>query len=279
MKNMACALGRWTIGAVRSAGNITILFFECLYLFLIHGVKYRRELIRQLYFFGVESLTVVVTTGIFAGAVFAYTLYNQLVSLGVSSWAGVFMGKMLTWHFGPVLIGLVLAGRVGCAMTAELGTMNVTEQVDALRSCGVSAEAYLVMPRMMAAIIMAPIMTAVAIFVGLLAGMGMITLVMGGESHYQWLQIKELMIPYDYVQGIVKGLVFGVLIALICCRNGLSTRGGAEGVGRATTSANVSTCIVLLVINLWLSVVLTKAEPIWDVVWDNCMAFVSLFVS
>lgn len=257
-------LGNWTVGVVNSVGEIAILFLHCLYLIPTRGLRYRREVVSQMYFIGVGSISVVVTTGLFAGAVFAYSLYNYLVALGVGGWAGAFMAKMLTWHFGPVLIGLVLAGRVGCAITAEIGTMSVTEQVDALRAFGVSPTAYLVMPRVFAAIVMAPVLTAVAIFVGLLAGVGMITFVLGGEAHYQWVQIEALMIPYDYVQGIIKGLVFGVIIALICCRNGLNTRGGAEGVGLATTSANVSSCIVILVINFWLSVVLTHCEPIWD---------------
>ncbi|MCD8139369.1 MAG: ABC transporter permease [Planctomycetaceae bacterium] len=264
MVRVVYALGNWTLEAILSVGEITLLFLRCLYLLPTRGLRFRREIVTQLYFIGVGSLSVVVTTGVFAGAVFAYTLYNQLVALGVGSWAGAFMAKMLTWHFGPVLIGLVLAGRVGCAITAEIGTMSVTEQVDALRGFGVSPVSYLVMPRVIAAIVMAPILTAVAIFVGLLAGIGMITWVMGGEAHYQWVQIEAIMIPYDYVQGLVKGLVFGVVIALICCRNGLATRGGAEGVGLATTSANVSSCICILVINLWLSVVLTHLQPLWD---------------
>lgn len=191
-------------------------------------------------------------------------MYNQLAALGVGSWAGAFMAKMLTWHFGPVLIGLILAGRVGCAMTAELGTMKVTEQVDALRAFGVSPTAYLVMPRVFAGFVMAPLLTVVAIFVGLLAGMAMIVYGMGGEAHYQWVQIKAMMLPYDYVQGILKGAVFGVLIALVACRNGLDARGGAEGVGQATTSANVSASIGILIINLFVSIVLTRAEPLWN---------------
>lgn len=264
MVNPISALGRWVIELVRSTGEVALLFFQCLILFPAKGLQYRKEIVRQMYFVGVESLTVILTTGAFAGAVFAYTLYNQLAELGVGSWAGAFMIKMLTWHFGPVLIGLVLAGRVGCSITAELGTMNVTEQVDALRAFGVNPVGYLVMPRVAAAFFMTPILTAFSICIGVLAGMFMIVVVMGGDAHFQWVQIKQMMIPYDYVQGLMKGLVFGLVIALVCCRNGLATRGGAEGVGKATTSANVTTCIAILIINLWVSVVLTRAEPLWN---------------
>ncbi len=104
-------LGNWTVGVIDSVGEIAMLFLHCLYLIPARGVRYRREIVGQMYFIGVGSLQVVVTTGLFAGAVFAYTLYNQLVALGVGGWAGAFMAKMLTWHFGPVLIGLVLAAK------------------------------------------------------------------------------------------------------------------------------------------------------------------------
>lgn len=264
MLNLMALLGDWCLGSLRDAGAITLLFIRSVAAVFRHGVRYRREVLAQMYFVGVESLPVVLITGTFAGAVFAYTIYNQLAALGVGSWAGAFMIKMLTWHFGPVLMGLVLAGRVGCSFTAEIGTMNVTEQVDALRSFGVSPTSYLVMPRVVAALVMTPFLTAFSIFVGILAGMFMIVNVMGGESHFQWVMIKEMMIPYDYVQGMLKSVVFGVLIALICCRHGLGTKGGAEGVGYATTQANVSTCITILIANLGVSVVLTKAQPLWD---------------
>ncbi len=264
MHTLFAATGRWFTDTVAGIGELAVLFARCVLLFPVLGLKYRKEIVRQLYFVGVTSLPVIITTGAFAGAVFAYTLYNQLVTLGVGSWAGAFMAKMLTWHFGPVLIGLVLAGRVGCAMTAELGTMTVTEQVDAVRSFGVSPTAYLVMPRVVAALVMAPVLTATAIFVGLLSGMFMIVWILGGENYFQWVQIQAMVVPYDYVQGIVKGAVFGVLIALICCRNGLLTRGGAEGVGLATTTANVSACMAILVVNLFVSIILTRAEPLWN---------------
>lgn len=248
---------------VQSTGELALLFLKCMIALPSEGYRRRGEIVSQLFFVGVASLPVILTTGAFAGAVFAYTLYNQLVALGVGSWAGAFMAKMLTWHFGPVLIGLVLAGRVGCAMTAELGTMNVTEQTDALRAFGVRPTVYLVMPRVLASLVVAPVLTAFAIFVGLLAGLVMIVC-MGGETYFQWVHIQEMMVPYDYVQGLIKGLVFGLIIALISCRNGLATRGGAEGVGRATTSANVATCIAILIVNLWVSIILTKAEPLWN---------------
>lgn len=264
MINFVGAVGRWCMDLLCRIGQLTILFMQCLVALPREGLTFRREIVRQLYSVGVASVPVILITGAFAGAVFAYTMYNQLEMLGVGSWAGAFMTKMLTWHFGPVLIGLILAGRVGCAMTAELGTMTVTEQVDALKSFGVKPSSFLVMPRVFAAVVMAPVLTAFAIFIGLLAGMFMIVYVMGGEAHYQWVQIQAMVLPYDYVQGLLKSVVFGLIISLVCCRNGLATRGGAEGVGAATTSANVSACIAILVFNLFVSIVLTHLEPLWN---------------
>ncbi|MCC8108916.1 MAG: ABC transporter permease [Planctomycetes bacterium] len=252
------------VALIRNTGAIGRLLYQCIYALFRHGIRFRREIVTQIYFVGVGSLPVVIVVAIFAGAVFAYAIYNQMVLLGVGSWAGVFMAKLLTWHFGPVLMALVLAGRVGCSFTAELGTMNVTDQTDALRSFGLSPTTYLIMPRLTATFLMMPVLTIFAVFIGVLSGLFMIVTIMGGDSHFQWVQIKEMMIPYDYIQSMIKSTVFGILIALICCRNGLLARGGAEGVGSATTEANVAACTAILVVNLVVSIILTKAEPLYN---------------
>ncbi len=264
MKDLITKLFQSIVALIRNTGAIGQLLYHCIIAFFRHGVRFRREIVTQIYFVGIGSLPVVIVTAVFAGAVFAYAIYNQMVLLGVGSWAGVFMAKLLTWHFGPVLMALVLAGRVGCAFTAELGTMNVTDQNDALRSFGLSPTTYLIMPRLAATFLMMPVLTIFAVFIGVIAGLFMIVTVLGGDAHFQWTQIKEMMIPYDYVQSMIKSTVFGILIALICCRNGLFARGGAEGVGSATTEANVATCTAILVINLVVSIILTKAEPLYN---------------
>ncbi len=224
----------------------------------------KKEIVRQFYFIGVQSLPVILTTGAFVGAVLAYTSYNQFVALGVQSWTGAIVAKAQVWQLGPVLVGLMLAGRVGCSMTAEIGTMNVTEQIDALDTMGTDPVRYLVVPRVLASFCMTPVLTVFAMAVGIAAGLFMTVVIMGAEFHFQWSQIEDWMIPYDYVQGLSKGLVFGVAISLICCRSGLMTTGGAEGVGKATTAANVSSCIAILILNLILSIVLFYAQPLWD---------------
>lgn len=254
-------LGSLASDGLRGVGEVGLLLLQCLR-WLMRGMPYKKETITQFYFIGVQSIPVVLTTAIFTGAVLAYTSYLQFIVLGVQSWTGMVVAKGLVWQLGPVLVGLMLAGRVGCAITAEIGTMNVTEQVDALDCMGTDPVRYLVLPRVIASFFMTPVLTVMAMFVGIFAGLIM-TSILGGEWHYQWTQISASMKSYDYIQGLSKGLVFGVTIALICCRNGLRTKGGAEGVGKATTSANVSSCIAILILNLVVTIILNSLEPIW----------------
>ena len=265
MVNQLIALGGMVANGLRGVGQITILLYQCIR-WLTKGMPYKRETIQQFYFIGVQSLPVILTTGAFTGAVLAYTSYNQFVTLGVESWTGAIVAKAQVWQLGPVLVGLMLAGRVGCSITAEIGTMNVTEQIDALDTMGTDPVRYLVLPRVLASFFMTPVLTVFAMLIGIMAGLVMTVFVLGAEWHFQWAQIEDWMIPYDYVQGLSKGLVFGVTISLICCRNGLQTKGGAEGVGKATTSANVSSCIAILILNLVMSIILFYAQPVWDAV-------------
>ena len=250
-------------------GRVTALFVDvCRWLiraFFDRSVRpTRRDMVWQLYFVGIESLPVVLATGAFAGLVLAYSFYFQFIKLGVETWTGPLVAKALVWQLGPVLAGLMLAGRVGSAMAAELGSMVVTEQVDALVCMGVDPVRQLVMPRVVAFTVMTPILTAWVMAVGIGSGILLTVYGLGAEAHYIWNQIKSNMIPYDYVQGLSKSLVFGLLIGLICCRRGLDTRGGAEGVGKATTEANVLSCITVLIMNFWLTMVLHAIGGAFD---------------
>ena len=262
-REVATGLGEAAIEGLRGVGEIAILLYQCV-AWLARGLPYKRETVEQFYFIGVQSIPVVLTTGAFVGAVLAYTSYNQFVPLGVTSWTGAIVAKAQVWQLGPVLVGLMLAGRVGCSMTAEIGTMNVTEQVDALDTMGTDPVRYLVVPRVLAAFFMTPVLTVFSMIIGIMAGLFMTVFVMGAEFHDQWSQIEDWMVPYDYVQGLSKGLVFGVTIALICCWNGLKTTGGAEGVGKSTTNANVLSCIAILILNLIMSIILYYAQDSWN---------------
>jgi len=220
----------------------------------------RAQWLRQCWFVGIESLPVVLTTGAFTGMVLAYSSYFQLERLSVTSWTGPLLAKSLVTQLGPVLAGLMLAGRVGCAMTAELGTMAVTEQVDALRTMGVDPVRHLVLPRTLACLFGAPLLTGFAMVVGIAAGFALAIYGLGAEPHFMIEQTKAWMVPWDYAMGLGKAAFFGLAIALICCLRGLQARGGAEGVGAATTGANVAACITILVSNLFLTMLLMQWE-------------------
>ncbi len=263
MTEQVRALGRAAVDGVRGVGETMLLLLRCIG-WLAHGLPGRREVVRQFYFIGVQSLPVIITTAAFVGAVLAYTSYNQFVALGVQSWTGAIVAKATVWQLGPVLVALMLAGRVGCSITAEIGTMNVTEQIDALDTMGTNPVRHLVLPRVLASLCMTPVLTVFSMAVGIFSGLAMTVAGMGADRYFQESQIQDWMIPYDYVQGLSKGLVFGLAIALICCRAGLRTKGGAEGVGKATTSANVSSCIAVLILNLVMSIILFYGQPVWN---------------
>ncbi len=265
MKKNLIALGALVIESIRGLGEIFLLLFRCLS-WLLRGMSYKQQTVIQFYSIGVQSIPVILTTGAFVGAVMSYTFYTQLLALGVQSWTGALVAKAMVWQLAPVLAGLMLAGRVGCAMTAEIGTMKVTEQNDSLDTKGTDPVRYLVVPRLLASFFMTPVLTIFAIIIGVAAGFFVTVVCLGAEWHYQWTQLKDWMIPYDYIQGLSKSFVFGMAICLICCRNGLNTSGGAEGVGKATTEANVSSCIAILVLNFILSIILHYLRPTWDTV-------------
>lgn len=248
--------GVFVTGILRDVGDVTLLFLAVLGS-LRRSLPPWRELVKQSYFVGVESLPVILTTGAFVGMVLSYESYGQLSRLGVTSWIGPLVTNSLVLQLGPVLSGVMLAGRVGSAMTAELGTMAVTEQIDALRTMGVNPVSYLVAPRVIASTLLCPLLTGFAILCGVIAGYGLSVYGLGVNAHYMWVHTQEFLDPFDFFQGLSKASVFGCSMALICCYKGINTRGGAEGVGKSTTASNVETCIAILVLNLFLTMVLS----------------------
>ena len=219
-----------------------------------------REIVKQSYFIGVESLPVILTTGSFVGLVISFQSYGQLSRLGVTSWVGPLVTASLVLQLGPVLAGLMLAGRVGAAMTAELGTMAVTEQIDALRTMGINPVNYLVFPRVLAATVLCPMLTAFAILVGVVAGFGLCIYGLGINGHFMWVQSKAFLAPMDFAEGLSKAAIFGCAMAVICCQKGITTRGGAEGVGKSTTASNVQTCIAILLLNLLVTMLFAEIK-------------------
>jgi phospholipid/cholesterol/gamma-HCH transport system permease protein len=214
---------------------------------MLRGRLLLGETLRQMSTLGVSSLPISLLIMAFSGMVLALHTANQLKRLGLEGLIGGIVAVSSAREAAPVLTAVAVAARVGSAIAAEVGTMTVTEQVDALRSLGVSPVRYLVAPRLVAAVTMLPVVTLFAGAAAILGGM----LVAGwsaGVSHQIYLQsVQNLLQPRDIYMGLLKTLVFGAIIALVGCQQGLRARGGAAGVGRATTSSVVLSIVLVYV--------------------------------
>lgn len=215
-------------------------------------------LVPALYAVGVQSVSVVAITGMFIGMVLAVQSYGQFHRFGLSSHLGGIINISVVRELGPVLAATMLAGRVGSAMAAELATMRVTEQVDALACLGANPVHYLVVPRFLACVLLIPLLTVMADFMGVMGGALICIRVYGVEAHYYWQHTQNFLGLWDVVTGLIKPLFFGAAIAVISCHRGLNSRPGAEGVGRAATEAFVASFIAILVLDFFLALFLNN---------------------
>jgi phospholipid/cholesterol/gamma-HCH transport system permease protein len=200
------------------------------------------------------SLPVVALTGLFIGMVLAVQSYAQFKSLGLETRLGSVINLSLVRELGPVLAATMLAGRVGSAMAAELGTMRVTEQIDALESMGANPIYYLVVPRFLGCLVLIPSLTVMADFMGVLGGYLYSHLVLGIDYHHYWENSRAYVDAFDFLMGISKSFFFGAAIALVSCHHGFHCAPGAEGVGRAATNAFVHSFVLILVLDLFLGI-------------------------
>lgn len=207
---------------------------------------------------GVRSIPVVLTTGLFIGMVLAVQTYDQFKSLGMESRLGAIINISLVRELGPVLAATMLAGRVGSAMAAELGTMRVTEQIDALRALGANPIHYLVVPRFLACFLLIPMLTALADGVGILGGWFLSTQLLQIDNFHFWHHAIDYVGAYDVLSGIFKSVFFGAAIAIIACHRGFHCGAGAEGVGRAATQSFVLCFVAILAIDFVLGVFITE---------------------
>ena len=213
-------------------------------------------LLPSLYLVGVRSVPVVAITGMFIGMVMAVQTFNQFHRMGLATRLGSVINITLVRELGPVLAATMLAGRVGSAMAAELGTMRVTEQVDALSTLGAHPLHYLVVPRLIACGLLVPFLTVMADFMGIMGGALICTHIFGVEPHHYWLHSEQYVTMWDVGMGMIKAFFFGISIALISCHRGLNSQAGAEGVGRAATEAFVTSFVAILVLDFFLAMVL-----------------------
>lgn len=208
----------------------------------------------QLYHIGVLSLPVVAITGFSTGLVLAAQSFYQLADKGLSSATGLFVGKGMLTEIGPVLTAFMITGRVGSAMTAVLGTMRVTEQIDALRSMAVNPLRYLIAPRLIGCMTMLPVLTMFSAIMGIFGGYLISVFVFGMTKQGYFDPMPVHVTYFDIWTGLIKALFFGFIISSISCYKGINTKGGAAGVGKATTNSVVIAYSYILIVNFLLTV-------------------------
>ena len=253
------------IGAVVLAlfvylGELIVLAAETMWSAVTHRMRWRLFL-RQMVDIGLLSQLVVVITGGFTGAVFAAQTYFQFSKLGVASGVGSVVSAALFRELGPVLTGLMLTGRVGAAMSAEIGTMKVTEQIDALRALAVHPVDYLVVPRMLAMMISMPLLVAECIGFGLVTSYFVSVYLLDINGPYYMANMERWTLMRDIIMALTKGFCFALLIVFISCHKGLTSSEGAVGVGRATTEAVVIASLAILISNFFLTMALNIIFP------------------
>jgi phospholipid/cholesterol/gamma-HCH transport system permease protein len=250
MKNPVAAVGRATIDLCTHITGILSLLFNTVYWIFkgpVTGKASKKETIfQQMVFTGVQSLIIVFFISLFTGIVIAMQSAYQLKQLGAVIYVAPMVSISMARELGPVFTALVVAGRVGSAITAELGTMKVSEQIEALETLALDPVRFLVVPRFLALIIMLPCLTIMSDIVGILGGMivGVFNLDL---NYYRYMTFSFDMLTFkDIWTGLIKSLCFGTVISMIACYVGLDTRGGAEGVGRSTTLSVVISFILIV---------------------------------
>lgn len=250
------SLGELVLRALALLGDFA-LFAGATLLWLGRRRPARGTLTPSFYTVGVRSLPVVAVTGMFIGMVLAVQTFHQFHRMGLATRLGSMINVSIVRELGPVLAATMLAGRVGSAMAAELATMRVTEQVDALSVLGAHPLHYLVVPRLLACALLIPLLTITADFMGIMGGAVICTRVYGVEAHFYWQHSEQYVRVWDVMMGLIKAFFFGVAIALVSCHRGLKSHGaGAEGVGRAATEAFVTSFVVILVLDFFLAMLL-----------------------
>jgi phospholipid/cholesterol/gamma-HCH transport system permease protein len=248
-------LGRKTTQFVMEMGSVLIFLSQTLR-WTVSRPFYLKNLLKQMEQIGVNSVPVVLTTALSTGMVLALQSYTGFKRFGAESLIGAVVSLSMTRELGPVLTGLMVAGRAGAAMAAELGTMKVTEQIDALETLATNPMKYLVVPRFVASTVMMFFLTVLGMMIGVAGGYFVGVKVLGTNPVTYINQSIDNTEVTDIWYGLIKALVFGAVVGLIGCYKGFHTEGGAEGVGKATTGAVVVSCMLILILDYFLSALL-----------------------
>jgi phospholipid/cholesterol/gamma-HCH transport system permease protein len=214
---------------------------------------YLRHVAREIEVMGVRSLGVALVAAVFTGMVFALQSAVNMARFGAEVYVGPVSTLAILRELGPVLTAILVGGKVASGITAELGSMKVTEQIDALRTLGVNFVKRLIVPRMIAAVLVFPVLTVLADVLGVLGGMVMMYLERGADMYQYWNVTTYWVLPRDFLMGVGKSVFFGGIVTLIGCYNGISTEGGTEGLGRATTATVVHVTMAVIVSDFFLT--------------------------
>lgn len=248
-------IGNQTVGSLESLGGFVLLFARVVRLILTGAVHWRNTA-AQMAFIGVESLPIALITALSVGMVFTLQISNEFIRFGATSVIGGVSAIALVRELVPTLTGVVIAGRVGAAIAAELGSMKVTEQIDAMTALATDPLYYLVVPRVLACALMLPVLAFVSDLVGVGGGYAVAVLIKGVTPQLFTNSLQDLVVPADILRGLFKAGVFGACVGVIGCHQGLGTTSGARGVGKATTDAVVYSLLTIFVSNYFLSSIL-----------------------
>ncbi|NOY30387.1 MAG: ABC transporter permease [Planctomycetes bacterium] len=258
-------LGAAVLNTFETLGDMTLFAWRTL-VWMCTRLPRRETLYSSMYQIGVLSLPVVALTGTFIGMVLAVQSYTQFRAFGLETQLGGVINKSMFRELGPVLAATMLAGRVGSAMAAELGTMRVTEQIDALSSMGANPIQHLVVPRFLSCLLLIPSLTIMAVFMGVVGGTGYCIFVLDIDIQHYTSNANDFVENWDLFYGIVKSVFFGATIGLVSCYRGFHCKPGAEGVGSAATTAFVQSFVVIIVLDLFLSIFL---DTIYLAIWPE----------
>ena len=248
-------VGLRVINFLNEAGALFILFLRVILLSFRPPFRVK-HIISQMEEVGVNSLPVVLITAVFTGMVLALQTYTGFRRFNAESLVGTVVALSMTRELGPVLTGLMVSGRVGSSMAAELGTMRVTEQIDALITLATNPVKYLIVPRFVASLIILPLLTVIADILGIIGGYFISVIILGSNSTTYIKRTIDYLELNDIYSGLFKASIFGMIIALVGCYHGFYTTGGAEGVGKATTKAVVIASLLILISNYFITAAL-----------------------
>ena len=255
-------LGRRTIGGLDAFGDFCIFSGRAVGWSFAGWLRRNnlRLLMEQLFAVGTRSVPVVMIVGAFVGAVLAVQAVMQFRSVGYEAAMGSVVNLSVLRELGPVLAAIILAGRVGGGLTAEIGTMRVTEQIDALRAMGSDPIRTLVVPRFLACVLLIPTLVLYADFMGILGGYGVSVGIYQVSGTDFWQNSANAVQSFDIFYGLIKSVFFGASISLICCYKGFTCSPGAAGVGKACTQSFVACCIAILTLDFFLGVLLNAIQ-------------------